>query len=833
MNNKYFDTAEDALRECDQLAKDDRPHSEDRSTLSSFYNGRQTMTECEADDAGVSELTNHLFGYDSINTAQEQIFSMYSKSPTLFNLITDGAPDGLDQKWSMEATQFFNEAIKDSGRLKPEFKAFAGEVTLYGSFHFCYYDNYDWCPRARRPLAPLGTGIVPADGDYYALRDELSLKDMYAAIRREERLRKDGFDTGWKIDALKESIRVIEENFKDENADTTTSANSGTEFHGPTAEEAEINRQINATNAERYKLSLPVYYLYTSRPDEPGSPYDLTIIARYPAAISNAASKNGKVLPKLLFDKEKFFPEASELLHSFFIDCNIGGKTLWHRTMGLGQLNYDSDVDVEEFFNDAMQGSKENLRRQYVVSNAADTEAVNRWLSGDEWSNVIPDGVNVAEVAKNPNFQHAFTTMEMLRQLSRTNAAASISNSEGARATNELEVQALERQGRNAESIASRMNDIYDGMEGLGQTILGRFLNKSILPVDKGYKEIKFFQDKMKEAGIPLEFFAEKKNGEFVNVQVKPNRVAGDGNKVKETMVNRMLEQRLPLYSPQAQQKILRRITATDTQDYDLAEDLVPLNQEIDGGQINVANNENQSSLHRGLTGYVPPLNGDDIHQIHVPEHIGGLEALIAKGQLPEGWDEMDMGGFQSMLQHLQLHMQQLIGAGNKEVVNRFSQIIQGLVRQAQEFANNLQAKREAEQQQIEPEKMAKLQLEGAKLQLETRKQDALEEHRDEELDFKKEKAGVQTDLELLRQGSTTALAEESLDIKRNENQFEAELALEQEGAEVAREETLSGERSAQGAQPEETRSFKQRLGRPSPTFKTCCSVYNVRSLGS
>jgi hypothetical protein len=136
MNARYFSNTEEALSECEELTKDDAYDSHDRAVLQGFYNGRQTMTEEEADDAGVSELTNHLFGYDSINTASEQIFGIYSKSPILWHVNVRNAPDGMNQRWSQKATQILNEAVKSSGRLKPQFKAFAGEVTLFGSFHF-------------------------------------------------------------------------------------------------------------------------------------------------------------------------------------------------------------------------------------------------------------------------------------------------------------------------------------------------------------------------------------------------------------------------------------------------------------------------------------------------------------------------------------------------------------------------------------------------------------------------------------------------------------------------------------------------------------------------
>lgn len=811
MNNKYFQNTEEALRECEELTRDDHNNSEDRATLMAFYNGRQTMTDCDAEEKGVSELINHLFGYDSIQSAADQIFGIYSKSPIIWHIDVKNAPDGLNQSWGQKATKIINNAIKHSGRLKPEFKSFSGEVTLAGSYHFCFYDNYDWCPRGRRPLAPRGTSIIPADGDYFAIREELTLKDLYAYRNRTERLAKRGLETGWKLPAINLAIKAIEDNLDRINdRDHAVSSNVDSEgADGPTAEEREQDFQMDTTEAERLRLKIAVYFLYTSRPEEEGTPIDLSILARFPLEVKKAATENKIKLETLLFDKERYFKKAPDFLHSFFIDCNIGGKTTWHRSMGLGRLNYDSDVDVEKLFNEFMQGTKENLRRQFQVGTSADVETINRWLSGEEYSNVIPEGLTIVEGSKNPNAQNALSAMEILTQLSRMNASASVSNRRGQRSTDELEVQALERQGRNAEAIANKMNDIYDGLTHLGETIVERFLDDSILPSDRGYDEIKYAQDKFKEEGIPLAFLAARKNGRFTNLVVKVNRVAGDGDKVREIMTNRMLEQRLPLYSPQAQQVILRRITATETQDYDLAEELVPKEQKIDGGQVNVANNENQSSIHRGITQYVPQLNDDDIHLIHIPEHMGGLQGLLAKGQV-SGWDELDMFGFQSIVQHLGLHMQQIENnQANRALATQITQALQGFIRQAQEFANNLQAKRQAEQQQMDPAQAAKLQLDGAKFQQDRLEHGDLVQHRADSLDLSRQKAGVNASLQLNQQNIQSEQmavkdiqSQEALEAQVFQNEFQNQLAIEQQQAEDAREETARGQRLAQGVRP-------------------------------
>lgn len=802
MNNKYFTDTESALQECDQLVKDDDLDSEDRATVSAFYNGQQTMTSCEADEAGVSELTNHLIGYDSIKGAVEQIFSIYSKSPTLFRLDVKNAPNGMEQRWSEKATKYMNEAIKHSGRFKPEFRSFSGEVTLFGSYHFAFCDNYDWCPKGCRPYAPRGTGTIPQDADYFAIREELSLKDLYSYRNRSSRLSKNGIDSGWNTSVLDMAIKTIEGTFSRQ-----ARSNPGASHDANiTPEEGEYDAQMNTDNAERLRWRLPVYFLYTSRPDEKGCPFDMSILARYPVEVQKTASENHVDLERLLFDKERYYVKAPDFLHPFFVDCSNGGKTSWHRSFGLGMLNYANDVDTEKLFNDAIQGAKECMRRQYSVANSADTEAVNRWVSGKDASNVLPEGVTIVEQTRQANYQYAFQFLDFLVNESKTNASASIGNKGGSRATNELEVQALERQGRNAEAISSKMNDIYSGLDTLGSTITERFLNESVLPVDKGYAEIHYFQEKMKEEGIPIAFLRRKENNRFINIDVKVNRVAGDGDSVGERMVNQALMSRLHLFPPASQQEIIRRVTASETKDFDLAERLLPRGQEIDGGQVNLANNENQSCIQRGLTGYVPQLNRDDIHMIHLPEHFGGMQGLLAKGKAI-GWDEVDMAGFQSILKHTMLHMQVMkANPANKEIATRMTQALQGMARQAQEFANNLQAKREAEQKGMDKKDLARLQLDGAKLELDERKQTALEEHRAKSLDLSRQRAGIQSQLQMRQQDmqSSQAARSDMIDIAKgqDDNAFR-QLELEQASASQARGEVLSGERSSQGRAPQ------------------------------
>ena len=734
MKNKWFKDTEQMLSEADRLITDDQWDAEDRATIAAFYNGRPTMSPGEAGERGISEIRNHLFGFDSLNQAKEQISAIYSKSPTLLKVKLMGGPPE-NRLWASEQVQTcLNRAIKRSGRMKPHFKGLGGEIVLFGSGMLTFRDPYDWCPRMTRPYVPRGTGTSPEDVPYAIIPDYLTVKELSDYLKMAEGEQRGGGDARWNTRNLRDAIRTLTDN-------TGVEGSWGYlgEANTP-ADTAEYNDQEDMTESEHARVQLPVYYIYSSNPDREGVPFDMTLVARYTAKQIDEATRRNRSLEVELFHQDEYFDTAKDFLHTFFLDCNIGGPSQWHRTMGLGRLNYDSDVDVEEFFNAAMQGSKENLRRLYQVGTGADTETIERWLAGEYWSNVMPEGLKLQEQPKTSNFEGAFTTMNMLQQLSKKNAAGSITNMGGGKAqTNELEVQALERQGRNATALSNRMNDIYEDFDNLAQVQFLRFTNPGILPVDKGYDEIKFFQNKMEQYGIPLEMLRETRDGELVNVEIKYNRVSGDGDRVREIMVNQMLLSRMHMFPPESQKIILRRVTALETQDWELAEELVPTMDVPDSNQVGRANQEANTAFLQGKT---PTINADDLHVVHIPEHLASMQAFVNMGQQdPEGWSIQDVIGFRALGGHVFAHIQ-AVGQNPeaKELARHFEGQLQEIAKAGDELANNAMQKMQAQQQQGQPlsqKEQAELTLKSQKLQLETRSQLALEDSRQESQDFR------------------------------------------------------------------------------------------------
>lgn len=767
----YFKDHEAMLAEADQLITEDRWDAEDRATIQDFYNGRETMTKAEAELRGTQNVTNHLFGYDSINLAQTQLMGLYTKDEVMWNLKFPHVVQHDRRRQELCATQKWNAIMKKSRRFKPEWKSLTGEATLHGNGTLMFLDNEDWCPRFRRLYVPRGTGILADEVPYCVAPDYLTLPELETALEQTLDRKDNGWPTYWKEKDLRITIDTLKGNIGG-TGNTSFTANN------ISVDEQREQARAGADNGAGLRTRIPVYYFYYK--NENGS-FDLTILPRLTATQKKEAVEKRAYYPRALYERKDLFEKPCYFLHPFFIDCEIGGRSSWHRVMGLGRLNYQPDVEAEEFFNDAMQGSREQLRRLYQVGSAADWEMLKTWASGSGPTNVLPPGVTLAEARMAPNFQHAFTAIDMLMGLSRKNSTGHIANP-GDQKANELEVNAIERQGRNAEALSSRIADIYECCDALGHEIFRRFIAESPMESDSGYKEIMEFQRAMKAEGISLAHLRAEKDEKYINFDVKTSRAVGDGSKVKQAMANQMMMQRLPLFSAEAQQIILRRITAEETGDYDFAKELVPYQKKEDPDQIQRADQENDTCDKQGIIGAIPQLNNDDLHPVHLGQHFKSMQADLARAEV-RPWDKVDLAGFKAKGGHCAMHVQALEqNPEGKDAANQFKQQLQALAKQGQEHEQNIN--QQQEKNNLSPVEQKDIEIKERKQSLAEQTLQDLNKHRGASLDLARQKAEVGA----VSTARNTALQEQSTFHKERMAEADRVMAAQEMGAETEEE---------------------------------------------
>jgi hypothetical protein len=696
----YFSDCGLLLTEADQLLKEDASDAYDRSLIQAFYNGQRIKSEEEAKNEDSESLINHLFGWSSMARAASRIEAPINQ-PIIWRLEFPSIPINIRKNIEHKATKKFNEILHESGRLRQPIRSIAGEATLHGRGCLAHTDQTTWWPKFIDPLVPRGTRACRDDVPYIIVPSSMNRRELENALRMSS-----SEGSSWNKKAVEQAIKAIKSN--------VGGSGSGHSINRTTPAE-EQSAKAQATDVSTInRLNLPVYFCYVSNPSKPSNPWDIVIIPRYNSSHKTAIlgkSKDESEIDLKLYHGRGIFECVEQMLHPMFLEANIGGDLQWHNTIGMGRIAFESDQDYEDGFNTMMASIKETMRRLYAVSATADRDELNRFLT--ETHNLIPEGVTMVEVPKLPNYQHIMGALGMLSNHSRKLAASSSGGQDDF--DDELQIQAQERQQEQQEMLSRRMSNIYAFFKPLGCEIVRRFFVAPVNDDSDGYKEVMEFRDYMVEL-VGADGFDElkwEKNGYLVNVRVKTVKAQGDGDRQQAMQGNRNVMAQAHRLSPERQQDALRNFIATETNDAEMADYLVPQSELPDEAQAWAARSENTAAHEYGLTGQPIPINATDLPVRHIPIHFMGIEALLKIGE-KEGWEEQDLAAFMALGAHAAAHVMQIKAVPEmREQANKLMQALQQFARRGKEFQNNMMAFQKSKE--LTPLEQATIQEKGIK----------------------------------------------------------------------------------------------------------------------
>ena len=281
-----------------------------------------------------------------------------------------------------------------------------------------------------------------------------------------------------------------------------------------------------------------------------------------------------------------------------------------------------------------------------------------------------------------------------------------------------LEVEALAMQGQIGEQTSARTSNWYDYLDRAGEQIYARLTNPFIQSHDNGCSEIRKFQASLERAGVPL-YWAQPHN-----VKIRSVRILGDGNAQKEKAGAIWLSQNRAMFPPQSQQRITRMATAAMTGSYELAEELVPIEEKQDSTQIRIADDESNTCIVQGRS---VPVSDSDVDDVHVPLHLNAMSGIVQRAAQFQSaaFTPQDMQAFKALGAHVVMHIQKvqsMIGLGKSDENKRKSSLwmmaLNEIVSLGEKFANNLKQQMEGQGEKPDPVEIAKLQLEAQKLEL-------------------------------------------------------------------------------------------------------------------
>lgn len=716
--SEYFEDISDLIEEKDTLLREYDKRRDRLRTVREFVNGVDIMgpDTDEEDEAAEERLTNHMLGYRNNSLIFERYYSIYSTSRSVVKVDVDTGDPELDEILSERVTKRVNDTLYRRGRFGNLWRAVSGELPISSMAPLVFEPDQGWLPKmAPNMMFPKGTAYVPDEITYALQPKEFSVAELTKMANAADN------ENGQIIKG--KAIRRLIEHLKEQIA---ASKVQGRMEHNDVAEIGSSVTDDNAVVEETRKTRINAWWYYEvvhGTGDEAGQSWVNRTLFTEPYATAQAKSDNSNgnmdgSASEILVHEEKAYDSPFAWIQFIVADSELGGTKTIDTAKGIAEISYNSDVDREELLNLLMEGAKDRAQPKYAVGTEGDIDEILGWNPHD--SSVVPKGIEEFKTSgSGADLQFA---MNLLGQASSANTSGEISNpGRGGETRN----QTLERQRNTGMVVSTRLNDCYKQLELLFEQIVERLFSGENPPGGDGYMDIMVFRKKLQadldEYGVDLVALGSKEDGEFRYLEIKAERVIGDGERANDFETAKWLMDNLSQFSPQVRPVILRKATLTVTRDPDLSEMLVPSSKNQINNQKIVAENEYDTIRRRAVIGEVLPTNVNDIHQDHLVVHAKDMQAHLASHAI-QPWTRLDAIQFSGVAEHTMDHLSVLLG--NKATLQEgkmFSEQLQEIVAQADGIMSEL-SEQDQQNDQLSAKEQAEISLKIEEMRLKAQK---------------------------------------------------------------------------------------------------------------
>jgi hypothetical protein len=702
----------DNLQECSDkkgtLVSDSFSLRERRNIVRSFTNGLATMSEAEAQALGRSEITNHLTTYRNMTIRVARLVSTYTLTNRFVEISTNTGNLEDDFVMSEHLTTAINKGIFHYGTKFLNFiMELAGEIQISGGAPVMFPERDGIIPHIElNAFMPLDSGLDPKEIPYCYIPKEFGISDL----KRLKGSVKEGKESSLiNTQGVEEAIKYLQERMAARGTETSTRFSSH-EFY-EMANAIATGAMPEATKVSN-KSTLSVWWYYEVKYDKESSYVSATCFT------DEFEPKKGKDEsgPLLLAYIEKAYKNVDEWLYNVAIDSEIGGKRKLSTLRGIAEIQYPSANEMEELINLILEGDKMRAMPRFQGEEGTDPDKLLYWNPSRD--TIVPANL------KSFDMRNSTSQLQMPLQILQQNAAqisggdvANLSERSG-----ELRTQSVER-GANSGLIKSNDRNIFlTHLEAIIQVMVWRTLNMDLKPSCEDYEMAMWVRDYLNKREIPYKEISKRKYGRFLNLEVKVNRIIGDGdiNSMDETAG--WLMENASRFAPSVRPNIVRLATAIKTRNPDLASQLVQPQNVVINTQRIIAENEADTIARRSDLGETLPLNPDDIHMDQIPTHLKDMQALLARSQ-SRPWDKSDVLTFAGLQAHTQLHLEAALqDPASAEEARSFIQAFTEIVQNGQALATEVENREGSETAQLSPKEQADIALRQQKLDLEGQK---------------------------------------------------------------------------------------------------------------
>lgn len=552
----------------------DLPRGENRALIDRLGNGLPPYRKREVEANRVKTNVNFLEFPELCGDARRSYYNAFLKPGNFFNITLDSGPVIKRRAWGRIITREMNRIMKASPQYFELLRSQIAMTVLHGIGPAVWPDADAWCPQATAiedVMIPSGTRLAMDNLAYFAIYKELTAMELYRATHGFKR------DPAWKMEVVEAAIKWADEQVR---------AQIGySDLYAPEKIEERWKQDLGFYGTDAVPtINCWDFYFWSDEGQQSG--WRRRMIIDTPTAWEvGGRRKIPKKMPlprkdaiggdhgQWLYapsDNRVFQPKLGNIIHFQFGDASAVAPFHYHSVRALGWLLYavcHLQNRLRCKVNDAIF---EALLQYFRSTNEEDKERILKVDLHD--LGMIPQGVNFVPAAERWKVDQQLVALGLGQNKERMQKAAA--------QYREGKDDSTERKEKTATEIMAEVNSAnallgglllqaYQYQEFQGQEIARRFARK-----ESKNPDVLAFRNAVLKGGVEEEYI------DAARWTVAVERVLGSGNKTLQiAMADKLMAVRGNL-SPQAQREVDYQYVLANTDDPDLTNRLVALEDE-------------------------------------------------------------------------------------------------------------------------------------------------------------------------------------------------------------------------------------------------------------
>lgn len=663
-----------------QAMKDsDRVRSLNRARINNLFNGGPPYTKQEETENRINTNVNFLEAAKIAHDARSQLNNAFLKPSNYFTVRGDFAPPEKKISWSNIVTKELNRILKRSLPYTVFLQNIFAQVALHGAGPAIWPAKSKWMPE----FVGMDDCLFPSN-----TRTSLDNLDHFAILRRYtageliKRTRGPAVDKGWNMTLVNQIIAKLAK-LEGQYDPNTQNYN----FPEKVEEDFKSNSGFYSSDASP---TISVIDFFFSNDDGKWERRIITDCAENPSV--NAGKD------EFLFNPSgrNYADTLDRLLHVQIADGAHVAPFRYHSIRSLGFLLYPLCHLQNRLRGKLFDAAFESCLWYFRNVGTGDQDRLDR--VDLHHLGFIPEGLQFVPENERPrvNYELVSGAMSMTRQLMSENSASFTQDVDNGTRKELTATEVMARVNSATSMVNAMLMLAYIYQTSQYYEICRRFCE-----ADNDNGDIQKFRQAIVQQGVDPRFC------DIDSWVIEPERVIGAGNKTLEIAQATKLMEARPAYDPNAQRQILHIYTEAMTDDAQLAEMLVPLDQGPPSPTVEKATLAWGSLMMGAPVVIASPINEQEYIQTLLMILGNKVQTIEQNGGMV---DPQTLAGLMNVGQHIQQHIQNLASDPNqKELVKQYMDALNQIGNLVKAFAQRLEEQMQAQGQQMDPQTKAKV----------------------------------------------------------------------------------------------------------------------------